>query len=90
MGTKIGKGMKDGNSNLGGCRIKKKRDGRESARAYYFSDKIFYYILMCLVVIVNADDDVDNMLCHHYHLFKFTTNLLSLVERVEINQSAQR
>ena len=45
---------------------------------------------MCLVVIVNAVEDVDNMLCYHYHLFKFTTNFLSLVERVEINQSTQR
>ena len=50
----------------------------------------FEVILMCLVVIVNAVEDVDNMLCYHYHLFKFTTNFLSLVERVEINQSTQR
>ena len=50
MGTKIGKGMKDGNSNLGGCRIKKKRDGTESARAYYFSDKILLLYINVLGV----------------------------------------
>ena len=88
MGTKIGKGMKDGNGNLGVCRIKKSAMA-ENLHALIISQiKFFYYILMCLMVIVNAVDDIYNMLCHHYHLFKFTTNFLSLVERVEINQSS--
>lgn len=54
MGTKIGKGMKDGNGNLGGCRTKK-RDARESARAYYFLEKfLLLYILLLYINVLGG------------------------------------